>query len=310
MAPGPNTPPRSSPESQPSNLGTLFSPSGAPKLSRVVPGSAGRCRDEGAGCPVLCSRAVPAELRGDSPSLQPEGGLSSGYRALLGTQVSSAISMKVTLLLALLGLIWTLAFCPQSWFLNYDPFSTIFCSSCHATRHRSAPAPGHKGCKRLQRKVDVCQERDSVPPALPSCLQQLPWRQEVLRAGGDLRYPSVRWLGSLSRSGSPCIAPRLFTAHPAASSALPGVTLPTAAPRGRHGGSGASARRGLWAAERSEEGARALCGDTLAGSPSAAIQTSHCPFCGILPGSGHILPSVPPGGARVPPAWPFGLRRL
>lgn len=54
--------------------------------------------------------------------------------------------MKVTPHLALLGLPWPLGFGPQSWFLNYDPFSTIFYSQCHtaigwAPRSGSPPAP-------------------------------------------------------------------------------------------------------------------------------------------------------------------------
>lgn len=52
---------------------------------------------------------------------------------------------------------------------------------------------------------------------------------------------------------------------------------------------------------RREEGARALCGDALAGSPSATVQTWRHACRGTPPGSAHIVPTATLGGVHTPP---------
>lgn len=61
---------------------------------------------------------------------------------------------------------------------------------------------------------------------------------------------------------------------------------------------------------RREEGAWALCGDALAGSPSVTIQSGAAPYVGLRLGSRHTGAHISPGGGGgAPPAWPFALRR-
>lgn len=52
---------------------------------------------------------------------------------------------------------------------------------------------------------------------------------------------------------------------------------------------------------RREEGAWALCGDALAGSPSVTIQSGAAPYVGLRLGSRHTGAHISPGGGAVPP---------
>lgn len=192
-------PSQNSPESQPANLGNLFSLPRAPKLSRMVPGSAGHHRGEGAVWPVLSSQAVPAELW--LGQWAPRS-----HHALLGVT-----GRKVMLLMA--GKAASVSPLALQVF-NQNPSSTLSCLQCRGTVLPAAAEAGSVFSGRWTPARSATARTAPCPARDPA--------QVAPRPGGALgwRYQSVRGLGG----GSPRISPRLFTANPAASSALPGAT--------------------------------------------------------------------------------------